>query len=303
MKYPASSIFLSTPAKDPRMRRKWRFLAWAAVIALIASLAFGFEFRPVRSNCDQARPARQIFEGIVFSCDSIEQGVEGGGPLYWARIDLTAPGIKLFVTPLDPIALAQGWQYRLRRVGTVVDEEHLAIAINGSLFTSTPRWRPRLPGDLARGVETTVSNHVVSHVWEHTYLLWFDDRLVPTLRQSKPPAELDLSMAKWGIGGQAVWLYDGKIWPGSSRDPDSRTAVGIDKARKLLFLAVGQKISPRSILMKLAGLGAKDGMLLDGGHSSSLAIGEGAVGVQVGTAFGGWRPVATQFGIRARSLH
>src|SRR6266705_6768189 len=265
MKYPASSIFLSTPAKDPRMRRKWRFLAWAAVIALLASLAFGFEFRPVRSNCDQARPARQIFEGIVFSCDSIEQGVEGGGPLYWARIDLTAPGIKLFVTPLDPIALAQGWQYRLRRVGTVIDEEHLAIAINGSLFTSTPRWRPRLPGDLARGVETTVSDHVVSHVCEHTYLLGFDDQLTPTLRPSKPPSDLELRAAKWGIGGQGVHLHNGRVWIGADRKPDSRTAVGIDQARKLLYLAVGENISPRLILQRLADLGAQEGMLLDGG--------------------------------------
>src|SRR5882724_9730545 len=173
MKNSASPIFLSTPAKGLRMRRKWRLLAWAAVIALLASLALGFEFRLVPSNCDQARPARQIFEGIVFSCDSIEQGTEGGGSLYWARIDLTAPGIDLYVTPLDPVALAEGWQYRLRHVGKVVAEENLAIAINGSLFTSTPRWRPRLPGDFARGVETTVANHLVSHVWEHTYLLWF----------------------------------------------------------------------------------------------------------------------------------
>src|SRR5947209_8653561 len=116
------------------MRRRWRLLAWAAVIALVASLAFGFEVRLARSNCDQARPGRHIFEGIVFSCDSIKLGAEGGGSLYWARIDLTAPGIDLYVTPVDPVALAREWQYRLRHLGKVVAEEHLAIAVNGSLF-------------------------------------------------------------------------------------------------------------------------------------------------------------------------
>src|SRR2546428_692960 len=83
----------------------------------------------------------------------------------------------------------EAWQYRLRHLGKVVAEDHRAVAVNGSLFAPTPRWRPRLPRDFARGVETTVANHVVSHVWEHTYLLWFDDRLMPTLPQSKPPSQ------------------------------------------------------------------------------------------------------------------
>jgi hypothetical protein len=72
--------------------------------------------------------------------------------------------------------------------------------------------------------------------------------------------------------------------------------VAIDGPRKLLFLAVGENISPRLMLEELADLGAKDGMLLDGGHSSSMAIGKGATGVSAGVLHGGWRPVATHFG-------
>ena len=183
-----------------------------------------------------------------------------------------------------------------------MDREHLAVAINGTMFTSNSSWWPRMSGDLANGVETVVADHVVSHVWEHTYLLWFDDQLTPHLRPSKPPTAAELAMAKWGIGGQGVWLWDGKVWPGSSRSPDSRTAVAIDQPRKLLFLAVGDNISPRLMLQKLADLGAKDGMLLDGGGSSSMAIGKDARGVSAGIVYGGWRPVATQFGVRAQPL-
>ena len=36
-----------------------------------------------------------------------------------------------------------------------------------------------MSGDLASGGETVVADHVVSHLWEHTYLLWFDDQLTP----------------------------------------------------------------------------------------------------------------------------
>jgi hypothetical protein len=216
-------------------------------------------------------------------------------------IDLAAPGIELYVTPLDPVALEQGWQYRLRRIEDVVDKERLAVAINGTLFTSNSFLGLRMSGDLARGVETVVADHVVSHIWEHTYLLWFDEHLTPNLRASKPPTAAELANAKWGIGGQGVGLRAGRVWPGGDRSPDSRTAAAIDRQRKLLFLAVGEHISPRLILQKLAALGAKDGVLLDGGSSSAMAIGKGATGVSIGILHGGWRPVATYLGVRARS--
>jgi Phosphodiester glycosidase len=145
-----------------------------------------------------------------------------------------------------------------------------------------------------------VADHVVSHVWEHTYLLWFEDHLTPHLRAAKPPAAAELALAKWGVGGQGVWLQDGKVWPGSSHTADARTAVAVDQQRKLLFLAVAENISPRRLLEKLADLGAKEGMLLDGGGSSSMAIGKDAEGIPPGLLYGGRRPVATYFGIRAR---
>jgi len=78
--------------------------------------------------------------------------------------------------------------------------------------------------------------------------------------------------------------------------------VAIDRARRLLFLAVGEYISPRLILQKLAGLGASEGMLLDGGHSSTMVIGADARGLWAGAVYGGWWPVATQFGVRAKPL-
>src|SRR5262249_58479247 len=55
------------------------------------------------------------------------------------------------------------------------------------------------------------------------------------------------------------------------------------------FLALGQYVSPRLVLQELANLGAKDGMLLDGGGSSSMAIGKDAAGGLAGGLYGGWR--------------
>jgi hypothetical protein len=245
---------------------------------------------------------KSIFVGVIYGCKLLENSEEGHGIVHWARVELSAPGIELYVTPLESSAVSAGFQYRLRWIDDVVRKEGLAVIINGALFTSEPRWRPGLPGDLAQGMETVVSDHVTSHIWEHTYLLWFDDALNAHLRPAKPPSPEDLRKARWGIGGQGVGLRDGKVWSGSDRKPNKRTAVGIDAERKLLFLTVSEWTSPRLLLEQLSKLGARDAMLLDGGGSSAMAFGEGARNSDKGTLLGGWRPVATFFGIKARRI-
>jgi hypothetical protein len=271
------------------------------VAATTMLLATWITLGPVSWDCYGTEAGSEIFQGVTYGCRQLNPTQEGRGAIHWVRIDLTAPGIELYTTPLDATAIARGWQYRLRRIKDVLSQQKLAVAINGTLFTSDSNRVMRMSGDFARGVETIVANYVVSHVSEHTYLLWFDDALVPHLRRAKPPTAAELAAAKWGIGGQGVWLWEGQVWPGSDRSPDSRTAVAIDAPNKLLYLAIGQRISPRLLLEILANLGAKDGMLLDGGGSSSMAIGESAKGITAGR-YGGWRPVATQFGVRAFPL-
>jgi hypothetical protein len=274
----------------------------AAVVALGFAAVVGVAIGYAALRSEVCLSAREIFLGVAYGCEVLPSTGEGSGVVRWVRVDLSAPGIELYVTQLDPSAVSEGFEYRLRRINEVVQGDRLSVAINGTLFSSVPRWRPRLPGDLAKGVETIVSTHVVNHLWEHTYLLWFDDALTPHLRPSKPPAAADLAQAMWGIGGQAVGLHDGEVSRFSDRKPDARTAIAIDQRRKLLFLAVAEWISPHLMLQKLAELGAREGMLLDGGSSSAMAIGQGARGIPPTTLLGGWRPVATYFGIRARPL-
>jgi hypothetical protein len=279
------------------------FFSGALVIPIGALLAFSIG-PPLEGEftCSGRPAAAEIFEGIRYGCKLMEPSEEAKGVVHWVRINMTAPGIAPYVTSKDPTAISQGWQYRLRRVGDVVASEHLAVAINGTLFSSnSSRWLPT-SGDLANAAESVVADHIVSHGWLDTYLLWFDDQFTPHLRPNKT-TEAELAMAKWGIGGEDFWLRDGRVWPGDYRShvPDGRTAVAVDLPRKLLYLAVGTHISPNLIFQTLADLGARDGMLLDGGDSSSMAIGRGASEVSPGTVYG-WRPVANQFGIRTESL-
>src|SRR5262249_4465029 len=152
----------------------------------------------------------EIYEGVTYGCERLESAAGGAGLVHWVRVDLAARGGELYVTPLDPEAVAQGGQYRLKRTGQAVREEKLASAINATMFATNSGWVP-MAGDLARGLETTVADHHVSHVWEHTYLLWFEDDLTLHLETTKPPGDSVLARARWGIGGQGVGLSGGKV--------------------------------------------------------------------------------------------
>lgn len=304
MRYPFAAGMQRKKAVLPRTktvmsRRRWLTLLALAGGTLLGAVVILWILWPGR--CPQA--AIPIFEGVTYQCERLQQTAEGTGALHVVRVDLAAPGIELYVTPLDPTAVAAGWQYRLGRIAQVVNRERLAVAINATLFKSESGWWRRMGGDLATGVETVVADHVVSHILERTHLLWFDDQLTPHLRTSTPPSSADLARAKWAVGALEAGLRNGQVWGGLERTPDSRTAVAVDSERKLLFLAVAEKISPHLMLRKLAELGAQDGIMLDGGHSSAMAVGEGAQGISAGVRYGGWWPVATHFGVRARRLH
>ena len=258
-----SGIFHATRFSMPRLL-KWGLSLMG--LALVSVAAMFWSFIGAGASCDAnstPRPNTQIFEGVVYGCELLTPSEEGRGAIHWVRVDLNAPGIELFVTPLNPSAVEQGWQYRLQWVGSVLRREKLAVAINGALFTSVPTWRPRLPGDLAKGVETVVSDHVVSHVWEHTYLLWFDDQLNPSLETSKPPSQAALKGAKWAIGGQGVGLHNGKLSPFNGRVPNSELPL-IANESSCSWRSVSTY--PQLIFVTLARLGAKTGC------SSTVAV-------------------------------
>ena len=59
-------------------------------------------------NARGPQAATEIFAGVVYGCERLAPTDEGSGLLHWVRIDLTAPGIELYVTPLDPVAVSAG---------------------------------------------------------------------------------------------------------------------------------------------------------------------------------------------------
>jgi hypothetical protein len=215
------------------------------------------------------------------------------------RVDLTAPGTELYVTPLDPAAVAHGWQYRLRPIEDVIEREHLAVAINGTYFTTASgSWLP-LSGDFARSMQTLISDYTIAYGPWGASLLWFDAELAPHVLRLSSSAEPDLTLSKWAVGTHTLQLHNGQVLGGGDSTADARTGIGVDQTRKLLFMAVGERISQPRMLHILADLGAKEGFLLDGGGSSAMAIGQGSTGIRATLLLGSGRPVATYIGVRA----
>jgi hypothetical protein len=79
------------------------------------------------ANWERCSPQpRDIFLGVTYGCERLERTEQGHGILHWVRVELGSPGIELYLTPLDPYALDSGFQYRLRWIGDVVQDERLA---------------------------------------------------------------------------------------------------------------------------------------------------------------------------------
>ncbi len=249
-----------------------------------------------------AKPETEIYRGIFYCCERLPDGPQSGGLVHWVRADLNVPGVSLFVTPLDPDAVSHGWQYRLQYTARAVVQQHLAAAVNGTMFASDSTLI-RLPGDLARSSETVVADHVVSHIDPHSYLLWWSDGLVAHLKKQCPPSAEDLVGAKWGIGSQMPLIVNGVVnIPWSGIDVDHRTLIGADSVGRRVWIVCFDRASGTFAGEYLVKLGANFGVTVDGGTSTAMAIGSDAAGVRGGRVVGNFRPVATQFGFRALPL-
>jgi hypothetical protein len=163
------------------MRPRRRFLLVGPVLLFAALGIYWWNLRhPV--------PPKEIYRGVTYGCERLEVDEQGSGLMHWVRVDLTAPGIEPYVTPLDPRAAEQGWQYRLQHTATVVNKEQLAVASNATYFSSDSGCI-RTTGDLPRSTEATIANHVVSHIPKYAYLFCIDDHLAPCFETSRPPNE------------------------------------------------------------------------------------------------------------------
>jgi hypothetical protein len=233
----------------------------------------------------------EIYRGVFYRSYR-----DGPGMIYLIEVDLSRPGLELFLTPLAPEAVARGYQYRLDYVRNSARVEGLAVAVNGPFFSSDSYLVPMV-GDFATGVESIVSNHQISHLNPLDYMLWFDEQLTPHLETTRPTPSHALRKAKWAIGGRALVVRGGKS---PNHSPyDKKTLVGVDPERRMMWIGIFEWSTDAAAADALMLAGAHYVMILDGGDSTSLYLGGRARDVPPGLRFGGQRPVATVFGVKA----
>ncbi len=79
-----------------------RNLETAAKLALaVALMAFAGADSASWERC--APQPSEIFSGVTYGCERLERSEQGRGVFHWVRVELGAPGIELYVTPLDPL--------------------------------------------------------------------------------------------------------------------------------------------------------------------------------------------------------
>src|SRR5262245_49468334 len=105
----AGGVCFSTAAKGATVRG--RLILSSTMLLVLATCAGAYAFLTRR----EPQEPTEIYRGITYGCERIESSPGGSGLIHWVRVDLTAPGISLYVTPLDADAVAEGWQYRLER--------------------------------------------------------------------------------------------------------------------------------------------------------------------------------------------
>ncbi|MES3629153.1 MAG: phosphodiester glycosidase family protein [Longimonas sp.] len=248
-------------------------------------------------------PETEVFAGVYYTALDVEAaGYPGRGMAHIARVDLTAPGVEVFVTPMDAHALRRGQQYRLRYTWQMAWQHDLAVAVNGTLFEPPPigYW----PYSTARGHHTAVSNGIVSHVNPSSWLLWFDDDQVPHLTDERPVRPEVLDRAVWGIGGLVRELRDGAVHGRVQRSTETNryTMVAINQEEMLFWMASFEDVTRAAAAQILADRGARDGIVLDGGGSTTFYLARHTQPAPWGLRLGGMRPVATHVGVRAQPV-
>ncbi|NUM48460.1 MAG: phosphodiester glycosidase family protein, partial [Anaerolineales bacterium] len=229
---------------------------------------------PSTSPSPTASPSKgaPLFPGVTYTRDVRTSP----RPLviHIVEIDLRTEGISAFVTPGDP---TRELPLDARTTSAFLEEFNLQIAINGDGFTpwtSNPLAPYPKPNDPVAPLGLAISNGILySPSFENLPTLYFSPNGKATIND--PPGNI-----AHAISGLEMLLQSGKILPGLDGDPEPRTAIGLNRAGKILILLLVDGRQPGYsegvTLPELAALlleyGAHDGMNMDGGGSSTLVI-------------------------------
>ena len=250
-------------------------LRFAAVIVLILPLIFyswRASLRPPITNTQQV-----LFQGITYQREIYS--TPRPFIVHIVAIDLTAPGIKPFVT--QPQSLSTINQNSALTTSQFIKKFNLQLAVNGSFFypfhERTPwDYYPQF-GEPVNVLGQSISNNIeYGNPADKWNLLCFTkSNLAQISTQQKCPKG-----TVWGIGGKDILVIDGMSKINYDTPAYARTIVATNNTGDKIWLIVvdgKQPLYSEGVTLKelaniAINLGADRALNLDGGGSTTLAI-------------------------------
>lgn len=228
--------------------------------------------------------------------------------IHVVKVDLTAPGVRVLVTPGQPITEQQ---LRARTTSQFLQEFGLRVAVNGDAFRPWHSWGlfdyyPHV-GDPVDALGFAASEGTVYSEGPATATLFVSRDNRATF--GSPAGEVHNALS--GIG---MVVHGGKVTGRSSSQLEPRTAVGVDASGNTLIIVVvdgrqphySEGVSLQELGAILLEYGAWQAMNLDGGGSTTLVM-EGPSGEPLKLSCpihtrvpGRERPIANHLGILAQ---
>lgn len=246
-----------------------------------------------------------LFEGITYTREV--RTTPRPMVIHLIQIDLRTKGLDFLVTPGNP---SRDLPLDARTTSQFLAEFGVQLAINGDGFTpwsNNPLSPYPQPGDPVDPLGLAISNGTpYSQPRDTVPTLYITPGGKLTLND--PPANI-----AFALSGLAMLVQNGQSLPDLDSKPDPRTALGLNRAGRILTLLLVDGRQPGysegATLAEMAALllenGVHDGMNLDGGGSTTLVM-QGADSPLIlnspidSNIPGRERPVANHLGIFAR---
>lgn len=255
-----------------------------------------------------------MFEGVTYQREIKSRP----RPQVWhlVTVDLRAPGLGFLVTPRDQ---SGDLPYRARTTSQFLREFGAQVAINGDFFQP---WHSNHPWDyyphVGDGVTTSgpaiSGGQIAASGWVPRPTLYLS-------RDNRASFERPSGALWQAISGSQIVLRDGVILQDAARQSAPLdgtypcTAVGLDRAKRRLFLVVADGRQGRyssgatgaEVAAFLRSHGADAAMMLDGGGSATLVAQQGREPRVLNSPIdcylpGRERAVANHLGVFARPL-
>lgn len=253
--------------------------AWLTAVLAVSIVACAAGDAPT------SEPAQQVItEGPVEYRLIVRQSPPQ--KIHVVTVDLTDPRVSLHLCRGGADPDGDGvWETTLATVKDIAVRNKLVAAVNGSMFTGKDKMTigdihdPYFTGNWSRSLGWTVSD---GKVWathplspEAPSLVVIGDRTVQFGNFDKPPAE-----ARQMVSGVQFIVRAGKNVAGKDARIDPRTAVGTARnGQELVMLVVDGGRRDEAVGFTLAQmadeliqLGCQDGLILDGGGSSTIVF-------------------------------